>query len=360
MGFKKQFVIGGFVLKPPFHRRGFTLIELLVVIAIIAVLIALLLPAVQQAREAARRSQCKNNLKQFGLALHNYHDSNKYFPKANYNVSDNVGAFPSCGVGSSTCWRGRSAHTMLLPYMDQAPLFKRIPRIGYWDVAAQVPVELRRVVISNFLCPFDSPFGSADRGNNSYLVSTGPNLGWDASVAGNVGMFNLNYSVSTAGVRDGLSNTIAMGEGLIGNNSNAIYDASSIIRNVVPSVAPTNPKPTLAELTSYGNQCLAKVVPTLVSADVQVHSGREWMAPTPFHTIMNTVATPNWKYPNCISCLTCSWTDGAGVVPSRSRHSGGTHHLMGDGASRFISNNIDLILYQNLGSRASRDIVANF
>src|SRR5277367_1504594 len=93
------------------RRYAFTLIELLVVIAIIAILIALLLPAVQQAREAARRSQCKNNLKQFGLAMHNYENVNRCFQRANY----------SSVTTSSTGWQGFSGHVMLLPYCDQSP-----------------------------------------------------------------------------------------------------------------------------------------------------------------------------------------------------------------------------------------------
>ncbi len=103
------------------HRRGFTLIELLVVIAIIAVLIALLLPAVQQAREAARRTQCKNNLKQFGLALHNYHDTHKVFPPRQ------GGSGANAGCTSTNCHRGRlSAFVMMAPFYEQTALFNQI------------------------------------------------------------------------------------------------------------------------------------------------------------------------------------------------------------------------------------------
>src|SRR5262245_42410440 len=104
------------------RASAFTLIELLVVIAIIAVLVALLLPAVQQAREAARRSQCKNNLKQFGLALHNYHEAFSTFPMAETNPSNG----PACNGGPGAGWCGFSVHVMLLPYLDQGPLYNQI------------------------------------------------------------------------------------------------------------------------------------------------------------------------------------------------------------------------------------------
>ena len=100
------------------RAHGFTLIELLVVIAIIAILIALLLPAVQQAREAARRTQCKNNLKQVGLALHNYHDVHKMFPMGAFSAIDDDNGCDDDGYG----WG-----VMLLPYIDQAPLYQKLP-----------------------------------------------------------------------------------------------------------------------------------------------------------------------------------------------------------------------------------------
>jgi prepilin-type N-terminal cleavage/methylation domain-containing protein len=122
------------------HRRtGFTLIELLVVIAIIAILIALLLPAVQQAREAARRSSCKNNMKQIGLALHNYHDTHLKFPAGRYSLN-------------GTTYSGHSTHTMILPFVDQAPLYNGMNTSLPFNVSPNY-TALALTNISTFLCP---------------------------------------------------------------------------------------------------------------------------------------------------------------------------------------------------------------
>ena len=120
-------------------KRGFTLIELLVVIAIIAVLIALLLPAVQQAREAARRSQCKNNLKQLGLALHNYHGTFNVLPAGRYSLA-------------GTTYLGHSTFTMLLPYFDQAPLYNSMnTSVGFNSAPNFGAPSL--TILTGLLCP---------------------------------------------------------------------------------------------------------------------------------------------------------------------------------------------------------------
>src|SRR5690606_27248796 len=146
------------------RRPGFTLIELLVVIAIIAILIALLLPAVQQAREAARRSQCKNNLKQMGLALHNYHDVAGQFPPALTHAGD-VATWPA--ALNITFNQSTTGFTLLLPYLDQAPLYNQynfneasvpvaangLPLAGTGNWQANVPAT--STILSVFLCPSD-------------------------------------------------------------------------------------------------------------------------------------------------------------------------------------------------------------
>jgi prepilin-type N-terminal cleavage/methylation domain-containing protein len=150
-------------------RQAFTLIELLVVIAIIAILIALLLPAVQQAREAARRSQCKNNLKQLGLALHNYHDVFRIFPQGNFPSVQNVGG-GRFGLSNVSPYYGFSVQTMLLPYMDQSPLYNQINfnLIALDNSTPAVPggktnSALRSTKIPGLLCPSDRPSISAGR-----------------------------------------------------------------------------------------------------------------------------------------------------------------------------------------------------
>src|SRR4051794_6787856 len=202
-------------------RSGFTLIELLVVIAIIAVLIALLLPAVQAAREAARRAQCTNNLKQIGLALHNYHSANNNFPMGS---SLQV----SLAYGGYSGWSNWSCHALLLPYLEQNPLynaanFKINEGVeGGASDAINSTVTLSRV--AGFLCPSDGPAGS--KWTNSYRGSIGTTVVQGVPSKQVSGLFSMssrknNYGGAnpTLGLNDctdGSSNTIAFGEAMVG------------------------------------------------------------------------------------------------------------------------------------------------
>ena len=195
-------------------RTGFSLIELLVVIALIASLVALLLPAVQQAREAARRLQCRNNLKQMGLAMHNYEGTHGCFPFSSLVVTS---------VGNETGW---AWGTMLLPYFDQSPLYQRLAPNG--NNAPTGPDAQTTTVLPFYLCPSDASenwtLQKGGHAKSNYVAMFGSNKDW--SDIGN-GMFYYNSSTRDRDITDGMSNTIAAGErswdglihGSIGNGS---------------------------------------------------------------------------------------------------------------------------------------------
>ncbi|MDZ4689065.1 MAG: DUF1559 domain-containing protein, partial [Planctomycetaceae bacterium] len=230
----------------PRRRPGFTLIELLVVIAIIAILIALLLPAVQQAREAARRTQCRNNLKQFGLALHNYHDNFNVFPPGWIGHTNGSTALPFSGWGWSA---------MLLPGLDQAPLYNNLSTRfsttfpygatnGNAVIATPVPVALEitglNTTLPAFRCPSDTggpmivnanvlttgaPPGTTVAPTNRFPRSNYPGVvGWDSTnnrgLVDNVvattllyrGVFGENSRVGISNMSDGSSNSVVVGE----------------------------------------------------------------------------------------------------------------------------------------------------
>ncbi len=330
-------------------RRGFTLIELLVVIAIIAILVALLLPAVQQAREAARRSQCKNNLKQLAIALHNYHDTHGKFPQLTFGTEANN------DWGSE--WRGNSVHTMLLPFVDQAPLYNQYDLNRFWThTDPNFPNRtLGQTKVPVFQCPSDPGIITNGDGGNNYGASTGPNLGWEASLTRTAGMFHRRRSLAMRDITDGTSNTIAFGEIVKGDGDNGIFrlERGDYIRN--QSLSGINPiKPTQDQMTTYGNTCLTG------TADHRSSGGWTWVSPMMDDTGMNTVVPPNWKFPNCHECSGCGEGDARGVWASRSFHTGGSQHAMGDGAVRFISENIDFNLYQSIGSSNQGDVVGEF
>ncbi len=202
-------------------RQGFTLIELLVVIAIIAVLIALLLPAVQSAREAARRAQCTNNLKQLGLALHNYHSAVGSFPLGSTTAYSDPGVL--------TIWGTWSAQSLMLPYLEQRPLYNAINFgwTNWYDVGYPINSTVWNMNLAAFTCPSDGQTGKSC--NNNYFGSVGTTTDYIAAAvpmrstpwapvvpAAPRGSSPTSRSYSIADVKDGTSNTIAFSEGPVG------------------------------------------------------------------------------------------------------------------------------------------------
>jgi prepilin-type N-terminal cleavage/methylation domain-containing protein/prepilin-type processing-associated H-X9-DG protein len=325
------------------RRRGFTLIELLVVIAIIAILIALLLPAVQQAREAARRSTCKNNLKQLGLALHNYHDVAGRFP-------------PRQGGTDTTSPNGNSnegsGFTMLLPYLDQAPLYNQIssaqtfgattfPPFG--DSAADATnYELWFADIPVLLCP-SSPnvkqtVGSRPHGLNHYGFSAGDSSAFNshtpapATTANAMrnfrGLFGRQASRRIADVRDGTSNTIAMGEITSASATGSREVLAATARDQGISVSDS---PVTCLLTVDGTT--GEYLPSIATPSAS--RGARWSRGVAAYTAVTTILPPN--SPSCAN----TGYNSSGLYSVTSRHTGGAHVLMADGAVRFISENID-------------------
>ena len=340
------------------RRSGFTLIELLVVIAIIAVLIALLLPAVQQAREAARRAQCKNNMKQLGLALHNYHDAFGKFPYSSGGTK--VGSANSTDGN----WDRASGIVTLLPYFDQAPLWNQIAAGGMINGAGpfqpfgqspwltSYPPWNQKIAMLN--CPSESGRGGSGvndgfdfskMGRTNYgfcLGDTGQNINqWDAGRVAR-GMFYFQSSLGLRDCTDGSSNTILMGEIGVSNGDGTRTDVIGQVANGVFQGDKGVPW-----VVTRPSACLAMVSGTAYIATADVHStrGNRWADGCPSSTGFQTILPPNSP-----SCDESGWDAGSGVYSAGSRHTGGAHVLMGDGAVRFVSQSIDA------GNPASPDV----
>lgn len=317
------------------RRRGFTLIELLVVIAIIAILIALLLPAVQQAREAARRTQCKNNLKQFGLAIHNYHD---VFSTAPFGCTGTFGAR----------YRRFSGHLGLLPYIDQAPAYNQVTSLmdagggsSPWDGS----VNDILVQTNNLLCPSDGDgVHTADRRNatTNYAFCYGDNAwdsnpGWAGNGGRNRGFFNGQQGNGGGGVRrfrdvtDGLSNTIAMGE-RIKAKGNADTVKTGAATTTVPNGGRDNPAACRASVDGEGRYL------SLGNGNGSRLAGVRAFDGSPPFTGCHTSLPPN--SPSCKNGND-NQHDRDGIMSMSSHHVGGAQVVMGDGSVRFISENID-------------------
>jgi prepilin-type N-terminal cleavage/methylation domain-containing protein/prepilin-type processing-associated H-X9-DG protein len=331
-----------FAAHPKLRRLGFTLVELLVVIAIIGILIALLLPAVQSAREAARRTQCTNNLKQLGLALHNYESILKRFPH---------------GSESSAVW-GPSAHAYLLPVIEQGNVFESMTQTFAHGSTAEVTATGPTVVIHEemstvrpnvFACPSDTNiyvgriYGYTNYHTNwgSWVRLNNQNR-WD-------GIFGTNFvpygSVpkfepsKTGNILDGTSNTVAFAE--VVNGTGADPRARDHRRDCFQG-----PTPTTTTFPAVQNQYLGVDWRTAGFLGGWNWRGYPWREGSIWRNGFNTLLGPNKP---CYRPGTEWWEL---ITPATSYHPGGVNAGLADGSVRFVSENISPLIWTAMGTRA--------
>ena len=402
------------------HRAAFTLIELLVVIAIIGILVGLLLPAVQAAREAARRMSCSNNFKQIGLATHNYHSTYKRAPRHCAGTTGYDGnAWDKTNTHNSG---GLSALVGLTPFFEQQAVWERIvnpfdydedgvvdfPPMGphpdiAWD-AARHNYTPWYTEMPTLRCPSDPGTGAPAAARTNYAVSLGDSvvrvyegpIAWSgaADPGGNPwaidplsnsitrtssrGFFVPRISTRFSHVLDGLSNTIMMGE----IKTHLEDNDKSTRGNITLDTVDTNPKscedaghidPARPQFWCDGSNCPVPTGPGFMEPVGAPHArGYQWAWALPQIGAITTILPPNSEI--CVD----RWDEGGGALPVSSRHQGGAHILMADGAVIFITDSIEAgdpraqpISYYNrpgaespfglwgaLGSRASKEVIS--
>jgi prepilin-type N-terminal cleavage/methylation domain-containing protein/prepilin-type processing-associated H-X9-DG protein len=323
--------------------RGFTLIELLVVIAIIAVLIALLLPAVQSAREAARRISCTNNLKQLGLAMHNYHQAVGTFPIGAMGIRSPT-HYPLVGDPTGLINR-RTWAFMILPYIEKGPIFQAINfSLPFNPPTGAANNTVSETLIPGFSCPDDPTFNQIDQNNRregNYVVNWG-NSNWNQDLsttynpfAGNPLMpgnavaflgapFTMDKAYGVQNIPDGTSNTLLMAEVIIGATEGAKgYEHRGDIYN-----------------DDYNCAMFMAYTP-------------------PNSTVPDWIASGYCHYPYLTNppCINTSKAPNA-YNASRSYHPGGVNALLADGSVKFFKNSISYSVWRGLSTTAGGEVVS--
>ena len=335
------------------RRRAFTLIELLVVIAIIAILIGLLLPAVQKVREAAARIKCANNIKQLGLALHNYEGTTGKLPPL----------YPGTAPGSTAfnykyTW---SVLAQLNPCLEQTAVHNTMDlNQPMYDAANQITTQNRFAVVQKvgiFLCPSDrgvpvsSAYGVTDMGPTNYVACHGSGVsgGGYGSPINADGVFPAVTGVRVTDVTDGTSNTAAMSESILGDGA---------------EVSPTQPGD---ETVAYKYLGYSGTLPTDAACAGNPASwngynwrGFMWASGEARCVSYNHYYPPNSKSFDCVANDPTMTYIAVGYRAARSRHPGGANVLLADGSTRFVRNSVDATAWRAAGTRAGGEPVGDF
>jgi prepilin-type N-terminal cleavage/methylation domain-containing protein/prepilin-type processing-associated H-X9-DG protein len=352
-------------------RHGFTLIEMLVTIAIIGLLTALLMPAVQAAREAARRVQCANNLRQIGLALQNYQGVFNVFPMG--GSRNNRKMHPD----TYDRWSVWGSVAALLPELELGPVFDAIN----FDFAPEINdgfsqptnATVNRLILDIFLCPSD-PYAGIFNTNNyhgSYGTTTNDNY---PETGGCTGLFTVEQSYGIVHCLDGTSGTIAFSEALVGDGqgcgrigNNCInpsrYRGNVFMSNAlaeIPGARVYNAFLTRGAVLAQLQSCAEAFQTTPYIAD---HRGWRWTLGVTGFTMFNTIQTPNdaqYRYGGCRLNGIPSWNmDDGFVYGASSNHPGGVNVLFADGSLRFVRDGVDRFIWWALGTKSGAEVVSS-